>query len=398
MIKILYSQVELATEFVRCCNRYSNLDIAVAWCGNPKNALPFSYLGTISGSVRAIVGISFNQTHPDAIELLQKSTLAFRIVKDTAKLFHPKLYLFSDGDEFAVFIGSSNFTYGGFCANTEINVIFEGKRTELEKYGLRDLISKYEEWGSDDFSFTPNAKWLALYKKAYKATRKSERNARLTTPVIQDDSIPSSNWLATADWKTYCTKLKDGLNENERDLDGYFTVLEAAEKNLKTPWDISIFDSLDRRRILNGIGEFGWLGHVGAAGGTRHIFANGTRREKQQIVTAINAAASMKPINWVNLESHLGSLILLGPTIKVWGRLLCLVRPDAYFTVASDSARKNLSKTLGVSKSFFMTPGGYIRLLQLIHASPWFNSPLPKDVEEKKIWKRRVALLDGIFY
>lgn len=41
---------------------------------------------------------------------------------------------------------------------------------------------------------------------------------------------------------------------------------------------------------------------------------------------------------------------------------------------------------------------GYVKLLRLIHASPWFQSRRPKDMEAVEIWKRRAAFLDAIFY
>ncbi len=84
--------------------------------------------------------------------------------------------------------------------------------------------------------------------------------------------------------------------------------------------------------------------------------------------------------------------------MKVWGRLLCIVRPDVYCTVASPSVRTNLSKTLTVAQKDFERPEGYILLLKLIHASPWFNSIEPKDTIEADVWARRVAFMDAIFY
>ena len=84
--------------------------------------------------------------------------------------------------------------------------------------------------------------------------------------------------------------------------------------------------------------------------------------------------------------------------MKVWGRFLCLVRPDLYCTVASISVRTNLSKTLKVPQSHFERVEGYIQLLKLIHASPWFYSSKPRGKEEASVWERRVAFMDAIFY
>jgi hypothetical protein len=53
---------------------------------------------------------------------------------------------------------------------------------------------------------------------------------------------------------------------------------------------------------------------------------------------------------------------------------------------------------LEMPQNDFQTQEGYVKLLRLIHASPWFRSPRPKDTEAAEIWQRRAAFLDAIFY
>jgi hypothetical protein len=84
--------------------------------------------------------------------------------------------------------------------------------------------------------------------------------------------------------------------------------------------------------------------------------------------------------------------------MKVWGRLLCLLRPDLYCTIASPSVRSNLSKLIGVSQNHLVSQRGYIELLKLIHGAPWFSSPKPKAVKEQRVWERKAAMMDAIFY
>jgi hypothetical protein len=150
---------------------------------------------------------------------------------------------------------------------------------------------------------------------------------------------------------------------------------------------------------MGGISSYGWLGHVAAAGMLRKLLANGTTPQKQTIVDAINRIATLNhPIPWNTLEVELYHLTSLKFTMKVWGRFLCLVRPDLYCTVASDSVRANLSKALNVTQSAFVDPPGYIELLKLVHSSPWFLSVKPKYAAEAAVWQRRVAFMDPIFY
>jgi hypothetical protein len=179
----------------------------------------------------------------------------------------------------------------------------------------------------------------------------------------------------------------------------YHDVLDAAAKELPVPWSIAYFDDSDKRKIMGGMSAYALLGHVGAAGRLHGLMANGTEQQKQTVVSAINHIAVLHhPLPWEALEDELMRLAGVELTMKVWGRFLCLVRPDLYCTVSSESVRANLSETLQVAQSAFIDPRGYIRLLKLIHLSPWFLSTKPKEPAEAAVWRRRAALMDPIFY
>jgi hypothetical protein len=49
-------------------------------------------------------------------------------------------------------------------------------------------------------------------------------------------------------------------------------------------------------------------------------------------------------------------------------------------------------------QSDFESREGYIKLLRLIHASPWFQSSRPKNADEAEVWRKRTAFLDAIVY
>jgi hypothetical protein len=153
---------KFAAEFARCCKEYNDLKIAVAWCGNPNQILPYKLLDNFGGNVKAIVGIAFNHTHPDAIEWFLDIGADLRVFKDDAELFHPKIYLFRDKKRYALFVGSSNLTYGGFYANYETNCLIEGEssKTPTDISLLEKSIAK---WHSQEFSFKLKtlAQWLS---------------------------------------------------------------------------------------------------------------------------------------------------------------------------------------------------------------------------------------------
>ena len=129
------------------------------------------------------------------------------------------------------------------------------------------------------------------------------------------------------------------------------------------------------------------------------LLSRGPRPRWQVVVECMNEIAELSlPFDWIRIETILDRLMVLGLTMKVWGRLLALTRPDSLCTVASDAVRCNLSKALGISQSSLAQPEGYIRLVRSLHQAPWFNSKAPTDLDEHRVWERRVALMDGIFY
>ena len=397
--KLLGTPQALASEFARCRRDYTSLHIAVAWCGDPQQVLPYKHLEDFKGTIVSTVGISFNHTHPDAIEWLLRMGTSTRIFRRDCNLFHPKVYLFADGDRYALFAGSSNLTYGGFYTNLEVNVLIEGIFSAQDAEDIRGLRKILERWRSDDLSFKPDDDWLKSYRKDYKRDILRQRKYGINTVALhEEERIGRASWLQTADWKLYYEKVLEGLERYNRDLQSFHDVLDAAAQRLTLPWKRSYFRNPEARQIIGGSGKYGPLGHVAASGKFGHLLKSGEERW-DTIVTAVSHIANLNPpLKWKELESRLCKLVELGNTMKVWGRVLCLVRPDLYCSVSSESFRRELAKTLLVPKTLFEDPKGYIQLIKLLHSSPWFNSPRPQDQGEAAVWARRVAFMDGVFW
>ena len=56
---IILDKSAFASEFERCCNQYSSLKMASAWCGDPSHILPYSYLTSSENklNVEIIMGV-----------------------------------------------------------------------------------------------------------------------------------------------------------------------------------------------------------------------------------------------------------------------------------------------------------------------------------------------------
>ena len=395
---ILDSQTRFLKEFHRCCGTYRTLDIAVAWLGNPSKGEPFRSLRDIAPETRVVAGVAFFHTHPEGIQWFIDNDADIRIFEDGAEVFHPKIYLFQKPKGFALFIGSSNFTNSGFTKNQETNCLIEGTYTKAPPGNLLAARGLIESWRQDAVSFVPTDEWLRRYSAKYRSVANRHRKQRTPAPHITDEKTSGASWIEVADWSIYYREVSVRL-ANLGGGEEHHHILNLASEKIPTPWRRRYFNDAENRRIIGGYRPYGWFGHVGANGDFRRILANGTEAEQTTIVQSINAAAGLQsPVRWNLLERRLNSLVALGPSMNVWSRLLCLVRPDLYCTIASKSVRRNLSAVFHIPQRRIVQVDGYMELLAAIHACPWFNSSRPNNTTEALAWERRVALLDAVFY
>lgn len=363
------------------------------------NSDPFTLLRGKTISVKATIGVAFAQTHPDAIHWFLRNNADIKVLRDEAGVFHPKIYLFERERDFALIVGSSNFTSGGFGINDEACILIEGRVDENGGIDLEELKKSIDLWRSDKRSFTPTPEWLETYRVAYKEARKKRSSINVFSPADSEAADLSGSWLLKSEWGPFYEAVVRGLSRQERNGQGYHDVLDAAAQKLAMPWTRQLFSKLENRRIMGGLGAYGWLGHVGASGDVRRLLAHGSPSEKGTIVNELNAIYHLPvPTPYRSLRAHLDKLVGLGPTMKVWGRFLCIVRPDRFCTVASPGVRIRLSGALAVSQDDLVGANGYSKAIQALQKAPWFSSRCPFDPKESVIWRRRMAFLDAIFY
>src|SRR3989442_8914037 len=177
--RFILTSRSLNREFERCCQEYSSLHIAVAWCGDPKLELPHNHVKRFGKSLVATVGIASHYTHPDAIDQLLQSGADVRIASDEV-LFHPKLYLFTNGTRCALFVGSSNFSFKGFCENTEVNALIEGDYAKRKDDDVWNLIVWLKELHLR--SDKPTPEWLQGYRQEDRLAMRRARRAPVPIP------------------------------------------------------------------------------------------------------------------------------------------------------------------------------------------------------------------------
>jgi len=118
------------------------MDLAVAWAADCDALARLCEFAKNGGTLRAIVGIWGNATHPNALRSIQRCA-QLRIVPDSR--FHPKFYLFHQPHHRIGWIGSANLTRGGFEQNEELI------------YAFSDDDGKAAQWCRDNMMFLSNS-------------------------------------------------------------------------------------------------------------------------------------------------------------------------------------------------------------------------------------------------
>ena len=112
--------------------------IVVAWARPSGVGLLHSALGEHLQNVDVVVGMAHRGTSAEALALLRRlSRRIFVYHKHHLQTFHPKVYLFYDGQDpvqdAALLVGSSNLTGGGLYQNIEGNLALDLRPSDSER-------------------------------------------------------------------------------------------------------------------------------------------------------------------------------------------------------------------------------------------------------------------------
>ncbi|MDE0694602.1 MAG: phospholipase D family protein [Boseongicola sp.] len=391
----------LLDRFTDLIGESTHVDIAVAWVG-PGLAVE-SLLENLDGvQARIVVGLSGNATEPTTLRVLMaEDNVALRVASAPSGggLFHPKFYRFRSAQRATCWIGSANFTRGGFGGNAELVHEFRDEN-DIGGNWFEELWAELDE--------DPESA-VSDYEERYKPPGPGRRNRG--RPVVQRD-LPRLDDVET--WEEFVAALRvlddychhyefgwDVLGETHSYLHTIGVGMEVVRRASWERW------SLHDRNILMGLesgaakGQFwGLLGSMRGAGMVVGAFApegNSERRaqvhkqvqrvvraDEDEIVDAADAAIA-------------GIRQLHGFGAAVATRLLALARPDRLVSVNGPSAPV-LGGFAGLPKARDPLAAKYGKLLTKIHDREWCKAPEPTEAGEREIWRCRAALLDAFVH
>jgi len=401
-MKILPTSVLLAT-FKERLQHASSVDIAVAWAAPSPALTALQEAAQRKTKVRVIVGLSGNGSHPEALRLLQEFA---EVCVGTTKqgIFHPKFYLFRSRSKNVCWIGSANFTLGGFSTNSE-------------------LVNEFHDDGSAGGWF--DTLWDSLPKNSKTEianyidswTRSPKRPA--AGDAARERAIIPLNLLSGAQltWAEYVEALKI--------LDRYWV---AKSSNWSPPFSVlgdewSWLETIESGNVLvrhndwtrfsseeinmllayrHGEGAWGLLGSMkGAARGVGRILGNDRglrtkiRGSLEDVISAVSEEDFLDAA--ATAVEKISAFRGIGPAIAT--RLITLARPDRGVSVNKGSATGfSVLASLPATAPILGSPSNYRSLLKWVYSQPWYNASEPENSLERTIWQMRAALLDSFVY
>lgn len=340
---------------------------------------------------RAVIGTSFSQTEPWALEELGKVKERLRVVPDSDEVFHPKVILGRRGSKMRAIVGSANFTTAAYSKNAELNLFLKGLDGDPELRALKRFIDKQFE-AADPF----DPAWLPGYVLAWKAARRRRHFVPGSPLVITSPDSLDMSWAEFVS----LIEAQDGrpLEKGARlHLRGVFASyqgeLDRAQAVLSSGKPFARLLP-EERMLLIGVGRLscGLLGHMGRAISARTIVS----KRPEVIGRVLDRLPLTKAVSKQHLADIVHDMLAIhGVGLAVGSRLLTAKRPDL-FVSANKGSNKNLSVLLGMST--ISSSEHYMELLERVWSTEWYRSGRPTSAQARSLWSRRAAMLDAAVY
>ena len=367
----------------------TDVDIATAWATS-NDGLRSLQQHDSSIRVRAVVGLWGNLTDPMTLRTLAEIG-ELRLV-DATQRFHPKVILFRGSGRLVAWIGSANFTSGGFGMNEE--ALFETTNAQTVAGWFDKLWKRCGPIRDNDVD-------------EYAASRRRNPPPKSTPPPLPvataATSKPADLLQEVDDWRDYV----DALEQCDRwwstrfgwsvlgELYSWSETIQVLH-DVVAHRDWRSLNDHERQRLLGLTPGEGWalLGRMRAPS-MQTVFGSHLA-SIQQIVQGIAAAPeSAFPNAAIRAYAQLTALDGVGPGIAT--RLLSLARPDRFVSL-NGASKAGLAEAFAVPPSTLSQPRSYGRLLEQIYGEAWYSDPRPVDAREETVRWMRASLLDCFVY
>ncbi len=374
------------------------IDIAVAWAAECDALERFCEFARNGGSLKAIIGIWGNATHPNALRNIQ-SCAQLRIATGLEGQFHPKFYLFHLENQRICWIGSANLTRPGFQQNDELVFEFVDESDDASKW-FDNLWNSL----SEDCSTV-----LDGYEKNWQPPSPSPGHPVIHVNHVYELARELTDWssfvaaITKADqyWSAQWRRDRPVTGEGDSWLD---TITRGRALVRRKDWGEL---SQDDRRLLLGRGPYGQLGNMGGAGRANNVFrvASAQHRQIQRTIReALQPAIDANDRDFARAACDFGAAVEAIPRFggAIATRFLALARPDRAVSVNRGS-KAGLAELTGLPENTLSNaPQGrgrsYLDLLRWFEDQAWYSNPAPRNAYQALLASARVALIDAFVY
>lgn len=365
---MLFDPATIAGRFEENLEWTKRLDLVTAWATEHNGLRLLEDRAKRGLRVRVIVGLWNYITEPEALRRLDQ--LGKLRLASGGRRFHPKVYLFRGEGRAVAWVGSANFTAGGFAVNEE--AVFESKDTESVTQWFEEL-------------------WRECRQLTDNAINDYERARKKNPPPRQPLAGAGGRMMAPMALLRRVTELGSYV-EALRKCDMWWSnrypwsvlgepfswhhTIEVLH-DILTRQGLADLDTDDQRRVLGLARGGGW----GLLGRMRNSSVNTVfdqhPQDIQEILEKVAEADddAFPDLAFVAYE-RMRKLDGVGPGIAT--RLLSLARPDRFVSV-NNGSRSGLAQYSGLSPGTLGTIGNYQALLEFIYSQPWFQAPEPDN-------------------
>lgn len=376
---------DILDRFLHHLSWASEIDLATAWATSHKGLRALQQCAPFI-EVRAVVGLWHNLTEPLALRML--ADVGQLRLADARRRFHPKVILFRTTGRSLAWIGSANFTSGGFGMNEE--AVFETSETNSVQDWFDHVWLHCDPLGDtaiDDYS----------------SSRKSSPPQPPPLPPPAVNLAPLEMLKGVQDWKSYVSALQhcDGWWSNHRpwsvlgEQASWRETIEVLHDAVRQQ-DWGKLDEYDRRRML-GLTKVGGWALLGRMRPPAYNSVFGSNQDAIQKTIREVVSASSDKFPQLAFDAYEALCDVDGVREGIASRLLTLAKPDRFVSLNSGS-RDGLARTFDFAPTTLWKPRNYRRLLTAIYNQEWYSGPPPLGSHEQVIHSMRTALLDCFVY
>lgn len=402
MARIITNLKELSKLFIDCCDKYQQISFVTAWAGK-SNAVIDALYRNKNKIVHSSVGLQFYQTDPEFIDRFWEIEEIQYYKNNSTDIFHPKAYLFYKKDEskWAVIIGSSNLTSGGFARNKECNVLLTSDTDNEEVFkSVKKMIENYWQYSE------------LLTEEEFDEYEENANNNKPYLKQLKKPVCPEINGLS---WDGYIKRMAD--NQEEGIIDSAqnrirLKLLDTAQRLFKKYKSLKDFPGeyaeavVGLKRDYEGIEDWCFFGSMTAKGSFRSDFSKKFLNGLSDALDIIPQNGPVHELQFDQFVQVVRKVTKYKDPITLCTRLLAMKRPDFFVCAAGRSSKNGQESTMSKLCSLLkldrktLSIDNYWKLIiQNIQNSDWYQTDVDNiPEEEKEIYSCRAAMLDALYY